>query len=206
MKKLFVVLVLGFTLAINGLSHGTAWVITLEAKRLRIDKDWMELTPADIDKLSNKQADGLAKIEREMWGSENHYLASETGLASIKTKNSREFLKQASVIYAEMLKTTKTVSSNAIAVIDLKHFVYLINSLEAALDLSKVTASFVFEGSGNLINPGVDAGTLVVIPAGTAIAVHKVIPIPEKPGVSMALITYEGRDLLMLTFKDSFAN
>jgi hypothetical protein len=57
----------------------------------------MELTPADIDKLSNKQARGLAKIEREMWGCENCHLAS------ITTKNSRDFLKQASVIFARML-------------------------------------------------------------------------------------------------------
>ena len=101
MKKLFLVLVLGFTLAISGLSHGTGWVITQEAKRLGITKDWMELTPSDIDRLSNKQADGLAKIEREMWGCENCHLAS------IKTKNSRDFLKQASVIFARMLKCSE---------------------------------------------------------------------------------------------------
>jgi hypothetical protein len=108
MKKLSIILVLGFTLVVNGLSHGTGWVITQEAKRLGITKDWMELTPSDIDKLSNKQACGLAKIEREMWGSgADEFRRDEDknkGLAAIKTKNCREFLKQASVIFARMLK------------------------------------------------------------------------------------------------------
>ena len=108
MKKLFLVLVLGFTLAAGGLSHGTGWVITQEAKRLGITKDWMELTPSEIDKLSNKQACGLAKIEREMWGSgADEFRRDEDknrGLAAIKTKNCRDFLKQASVIFARILK------------------------------------------------------------------------------------------------------
>ena len=97
MKKLLVILALGFSLAVNGLAHGTGWVITQVAHELGITKDWMELTPADIDKLSNKQARGLAKIEREMWGCENCHLAS------IKITDSREFLKAASVIFARML-------------------------------------------------------------------------------------------------------
>jgi hypothetical protein len=63
-KVLFIIIVLGFSLVINGLSHGTGWVITQEAHRLGIYKDWMELTPADIDRLSDKQANGLAKIEQ----------------------------------------------------------------------------------------------------------------------------------------------
>jgi len=108
MKKLFIVLALGFTLAINGRSHGTGWVITQVAHQLGITKDWMELTPSDIDKLSNKQACGLAKIEREMWGSgADQFRRDEDknkGLAAIKTKNCRQFLKQASVIFARMLK------------------------------------------------------------------------------------------------------
>jgi hypothetical protein len=97
MKKLFIILALGFSLATGGLAHGTGWVITQVANQLGITKDWMERTPSDIDKLSNKQARGLAKIEREMWGCEDCHLAS------IKTKNSREFLKEASVIFARML-------------------------------------------------------------------------------------------------------
>jgi hypothetical protein len=108
MKKTLIVLALGFTLAINGLAHGTGWVITQEAHRLGIFKDWMELTPSDIDRLTNKQACGLAKIEREMWGSgADEFRRDEDknkGLAAIKTKNCRQFLKQASVIFARMLK------------------------------------------------------------------------------------------------------
>ena len=106
MKKLFSILLLGLALVTSGLAHGTGWVITQEAKRLGITKDWMELTPSDIDKLSNKQACGLAKIEREMWrsGMNPYRRDNNGGLASIKTKNSRDFLKQASVIFAKMLK------------------------------------------------------------------------------------------------------
>jgi hypothetical protein len=108
MKNLFIVLALGFVLTINGLSHGTGWVITQEAKRLGITKDWMELTTSDIDKLSNKQACRLAKIEREMWGSGNPFHKSyDSGLPAIKTKNCRDFLKQASVIFARMLKSSE---------------------------------------------------------------------------------------------------
>jgi hypothetical protein len=106
MKKLFIVLALGFALAADGSSHGTGWVITQVAHRLGITKDWMELTPSDIDKLSNKQACGLAKIIREMWGSRadefRHDEDKNKGLAAIKTKNCRDYLKQASVIFAEM--------------------------------------------------------------------------------------------------------
>jgi hypothetical protein len=102
MKRMLLALILGFSLAVNGLAHGTAWVITQEANRLGITKDWMELTPSDIDALSNKQALGLARIEREMWGCENCVLAS------IKTKNSRDFLKQASVIFARTLEFEKS--------------------------------------------------------------------------------------------------
>jgi hypothetical protein len=108
MKKLFSILLLGLALVTSGLAHGTGWVITQEAKRLGITKDWMELTPSDIDKLSNKQACGLAKIEREMWGSgADEFRRDEDknkGLAAIKTKNCRQFLKAASVIFARMLK------------------------------------------------------------------------------------------------------
>src|SRR5215471_5785142 len=104
MQRLLLILALGFSLAVNGWSHGTAWVITQVAHQLGITKDWMELTPSDIDKLSNKQACGLAKIEREMWGSGNPFHKSyDSGLPAIKTKNCREFLKQASVIFARML-------------------------------------------------------------------------------------------------------
>jgi hypothetical protein len=104
MKKMLLTLILGFSLAVNGLAHGTAWVITQEANRLGITKDWMELTPSDIDALSNKQARGLAKIEREMWGCENPFHKDYLdGIAAIRTKNSRDFLKQASVIFARML-------------------------------------------------------------------------------------------------------
>jgi len=50
----------------------------------------------------------LAKIEREMWGSgADEFRRDEDknkGLAAIKTKNCRQFLKQASVIFARMLK------------------------------------------------------------------------------------------------------
>ena len=109
MQRLLLILVLGFSVAVNGWSHGTGWVITQVAHQLGITKDWMDLTPSDIDKLSNKQACGLAKIEREMWGSgADEFRRDEDknkGLAAIKTKNCRDWLKAASVIYAEMLKT-----------------------------------------------------------------------------------------------------
>jgi hypothetical protein len=100
--------VAAFALATSSLAHGTGWVITQEAKRLEITKDWMELTPADIDKLSNKQARGLAKIEREMWGCDNPFHKDYLdGIAAIRTKNSRDFLKQASVIFARMLQESE---------------------------------------------------------------------------------------------------
>jgi len=99
MQRLLLILSLLCTLAINGSAHGTGWVITQVAHQLGITKDWMELTPSDIDKLSNKQARGLAKIEREMWGCSKY---GDGILCPITTKNSRDFLKQASVIYGRM--------------------------------------------------------------------------------------------------------
>jgi hypothetical protein len=55
--------------------------------------------------------------------------------------------------YADPVQdSARIVTSNAIAVVDLKAFGYLINSLEAAFDLSKAPASFVFAESGNLID------------------------------------------------------
>jgi hypothetical protein len=99
----------------------------------------------------------------------------------------------------------RIICTAALASVDLEAFSSLISSLEAALDLSKASASFVFAESTNLIEPGVKAGTLIVIPAGTAITVHKVIP-NCRPGASMALITYQGRNLIMPIFKDSFAS
>src|SRR5215469_2056071 len=120
MQRLLLILALGFSLAVNGWSHGTAWVITQVAHQLGITKDWMELTPSDIDELSNKQARGLAKIEREMWG------CSKFGdgiLCPITTKNSRDFLKQASVIFARM---------NSEADIDFFSRAYLGMTIEAA--------------------------------------------------------------------------
>jgi hypothetical protein len=97
LKMLPVLGAIGFALAIDSPAHGTGWVITQVAHQLGITKDWMELTPADIDKLSNKQARGLAKIEREMG---RH--------PEIKTKNSRDWLKAGSVIYAKMLESDDT--------------------------------------------------------------------------------------------------
>lgn len=78
----------------NAHAHGTERVIAQEAKRLGIAKDPTELTPSDIDRLSNKQANGLAQVERELWGCE------QCVLGLIKAKDSRQFLKEASVIFA----------------------------------------------------------------------------------------------------------
>jgi hypothetical protein len=86
------ILSLWLSLTISALAMGTEGVINEEAARLGITKDPLELTPDDIDKLTDKQADGLAEVEREMWGWKG------SPFESIEAKNSREWLKKAIAI------------------------------------------------------------------------------------------------------------
>jgi hypothetical protein len=79
-------------------AHGSGWVISERAKELGITKDFMELTASDIDRLTNRQARGLAQVERGMWGN-----FPGAVLHPIKTQNSREFLKEAAVIFRREL-------------------------------------------------------------------------------------------------------
>lgn len=83
------ILALWLSLTAGVLAMGTEGVINEEAARLGITKDPLELTPDDIDKLTDKQADGLAKVEREMWGCQGCVFDS------IEAQNSREWLKKA---------------------------------------------------------------------------------------------------------------
>jgi hypothetical protein len=101
MKTMMAVAALALAIG-NVQAHGSGWVIQQTAKDLGIIKDVMELTPADIDQLTDKQADGLAHVEREMWGQPGFTLG-----AIASTTNSRDYLKQASAIYANMLAKEK---------------------------------------------------------------------------------------------------
>jgi hypothetical protein len=84
----------------NAQAHGSGWVIEQGAKELGITKDFMELTPSDIDKLSDKQAMGLAQLERSMWG------PGEGGTKTVEqlsAQDSRGYLKDQYSKFAEMV-------------------------------------------------------------------------------------------------------
>jgi hypothetical protein len=89
MAKILAIFSLTLRLTVSALAMGSEGVINEEAARLGITKDPLELTPGDIDKLTDKQADGLAKVERDMWGCQGGIFES------IEAQNNREWLKKA---------------------------------------------------------------------------------------------------------------
>lgn len=87
--KLLVIAAFWLSLTIPALAMGGEGAINQEAECLGITGDPLALTAADIDELTDKQADGLAQVERQVWGVKGGIFEG------IETKNSHEWLKKA---------------------------------------------------------------------------------------------------------------